>query len=222
MLTQIDQLLAAVSRAETVDDSVLIFIGAVSDQLAALRADLARRGDPTAELDLAIANLNAKSDAVVAAIKANTPSAGDPAPKPGDNPPPPPVVDPNTIPPVVPAPPPVVEAPPVVDPNTLPADPVDDTAPGEFPSLATWVAHHYMPESYEGAKEKFYADKAAASKPIDTATEPGQGEASMPVLDVAPAGQTSTDLNASGAVPAPKSPDELAAEHASDNPPDQH
>ncbi len=86
MATQFDQMLAAIRKAETVDDSVLAFIASVSEQFAGLRAQLASRGDPTAELDAAIANLNTKSEAVLLAIKANTPSEGEPIVPPAEKP----------------------------------------------------------------------------------------------------------------------------------------
>ena len=43
----------------------------------------------------------------------------------------------------------------------------DPTPDGEFPSLETWVAHGYEPDSYERAKVQFYESKDQGSKPTD-------------------------------------------------------
>ena len=239
MQTQFDQMLAAIRKAETVDDSVLAFIASVSEQFAGLRAQLASRGDPTAELDAAIANLNTKSNAVLLAIKANTPSEGEPIVPPADKPAAAVIVDPNTIAPEPAALNPVAESPVIVDPNTLPqADvvarstepsgwappsgsvpnrPLGSVSPsGPFPSLAEYVAARYAEENFLSQK----AEYEAAQKRDGFAGPPaGQDGATVPTLASAPAGQTSAELNASGAVPGGKSPDELAAEHAADHPP---
>ncbi len=218
MLTRIIPLLASLERAQSVAEGVTVLLTSVREQLAGARADMARRGDPTGELDRAIGNLApAGIEAIVQAITSGT-DANDELVHVPDSEEAEPIVDPNTIPPETVVTQPEPKAPPIVDPNTVPNfqpttdrsgmpvpiptdSEIDETADGEFPSLKTWLAYGYLEANYEKEKAEFYASQERR-RVANVGTEPGQGEAGMPVLDVAPVGKNSDELNASGINPA--------------------
>lgn len=223
MLTQIVSLLARIERASSVTEGVTLLLESTRDQLASVRADVARRGDPTGDLDRALDNLSPTGIAMIALAVIAYTDAGDELVRVPDDEEAEPIVDPNTLPDPVVVPVPEPEAEPIVDPNTLPeragltlpADGVermveldgdrppladDDTPDGEFPTLKTYLAYGYLEANYEKEKAQFYASQERL-RLANAGTEPGQGGASPPVLDVAPVGKTSDELNASGARP---------------------
>ncbi len=84
MATDLTNITAAVAKAQTVGDSVLLLVSGLSSKIADLSAQPAAAiaaGDPAAqaavqaELDALAASLSTQQDAVAAAVTANTPAA---------------------------------------------------------------------------------------------------------------------------------------------------
>ncbi len=180
MLTQIKQLIARIEPVDTISESAAILLASVREYLADLRGDRARRGEPTSDLDTAIANLDQHGGQLIVALKANTDAKDERVfTKPSHEPEP--IVDPNTVPVPVVEPEPEPVAPAIVDPNTLPANPPEPTA------------------DLVDARDAEPLD--APPGPVVAASEPPLEPPSPPVLDVAPPGASSDELNAAGARP---------------------
>ncbi len=148
MANQVQQLLDAVARSTTLSESTLTFVNGVIDTLKQIRTDVASGSGNTAQIDQAIAQLNAESNKVAAALTANTLVAGVLE----HETPPPPIVDPNTVPPAEPPAPPAVVAPPIVDPNTVPAPPAPVAAPAPAPAPEPPVAATQPPATEPAAE----------------------------------------------------------------------
>jgi hypothetical protein len=113
MANQIQTLLAAMQRAEGVEDTAVQLVRGTITILQELRVEVASQGFDPKSIDQAIADLNTHTDALVAAITDGTAADADPSPAP--------VVSTPVA--SVPAPGDVVTAPPVTTGTTTPSAP---------------------------------------------------------------------------------------------------